>query len=165
MKKFARWALAFASVMSIPTSAMALPEFTQYQVCLSNGARIVDLGFVVFTYIEQVAAPFGDLCRHQGKWCNFAALATCTNTYVAEELSIMNQACDENSLFPADTNISLDPLVPPESHWAFNKFQMKVRIHRLNLTQDSFTGVIKGLAQYHPLAVAYPIKFTPRAQP
>src|SRR4051812_19988277 len=44
MKKMIRWSLAFATVMAIPTSAMALVGTDYYDATLLNGAYPIPIG-------------------------------------------------------------------------------------------------------------------------
>ncbi|WP_437833610.1 hypothetical protein [Sorangium sp. So ce1153] len=163
MKKIARWAFAFAAVMSVSGSAMALPEGVGYKVVMNTGLRKIDVGQVAFTWLEQQGSLFGDTCAVAVKWCNSAGLPSCANLIVHEELTSYDQDCEYRALYPADATITLDPTC---DNWGFDSRQQKKRMARYSAMQDGTNGVIKGVAQYGSvLSMAYSLTMTPSAHP
>ncbi|WP_437622678.1 hypothetical protein [Sorangium sp. So ce1151] len=162
MKKIARWALAFAAVISVSGSAMALPEGVGYKVVLNTGLRKLPVGQVAFTMLEQGASLFNDTCVCAVKWCNEAGLPTCANMLVHEELTSYDQDCDYRALYPATAAITNDPAY---DNWGFDSRQQKKRVARMSAMQDD-NGVIKGVCQYGSvLSMAYSLTMTPTTHP
>ncbi|XXT19816.1 hypothetical protein WME94_57305 [Sorangium sp. So ce429] len=163
MKKIARWALAFAAVMSVSGSAMALPEGTGYKVVINTGMRKIDVGQAAFTWLEQYGSLFGDSCACAVKWCNSAGLPSCTNLLVQEELTSFAQDCEYRALYPEDATVVLDTTY---DNWGFDSRQQKKRVARMSAMQDGTNGVIKGVCQYGSvLSMAYSLTLTPITHP
>ncbi|WP_437755956.1 hypothetical protein [Sorangium sp. So ce1389] len=163
MKKIARWALAFAAVVSVSGSAMALPEGVGYKVVMNTGMRKINVGQVAFTWLEQGASLFNDTCACAVKWCNDAGLPSCANMLVHEELTSYDQDCEYRALYPADATITIDP---GYDNWGFDSRQQKKRVARLSAMQDGTNGVIKGVCQYGSvLSMAYSLTMTPTTHP
>ncbi|WP_437577425.1 hypothetical protein [Sorangium sp. So ce887] len=146
MKKIARWALAFAAVVSVSGSAMALPEGLVYKITLNTGLRKVPSGKVAFTWVEQAGSMWNDTCVSAVKWCTDYGLPSCSNMLVHEELTSLDQDCEYRAVFPADATIYNDPLY---ENWGYNSRQQKTRVARLSAMQDGANFVIKGVCQFN----------------
>jgi hypothetical protein len=168
MKRMARWALALASVMLVPTSAMALVGAAPHKATILNGRQNVDVGVWRFTLDQLVIDPysFEESCAFFVKWINYASLASSTNVFVQEVATVGIEDCEENSYIPQASVLKLSS-VPEyfDKSLGFDKFQQKRKIFRLLLAEDPYNGVMNGVIQYHPTAVPYGFKLTPAVVP
>lgn len=165
MKRMARWALALASVMLVPTSAMALVGTAPHKATILNGRQNVDVGVWRFTLDQLIIDPysFEESCAFFVKWINFAALASSTNVFVQEVATVGIEDCEENSYLPQSSILKLST-VPEyfDKSQGFDKFQQKRKLFRLLLSQDGYNGVMNGVVQYHPSQVPYGFKLVPK---
>ncbi|AUX38522.1 MULTISPECIES: hypothetical protein [Sorangium] len=166
MKKIARWALAFAAVMSVSGSAMAVREDCGYSVTISNGIRKIPAGVAGFALSEQVGDLFNDGCIYAGRWGVTAVpgAATFANLFIHQTTTMGMPDCVANSYSYAGGAISLVP-GPVVSYGIDSRYQ-KARLATCVGMEDDWNGVIKLVCQYHtPMSLPYPVTFTPSISP
>ncbi len=161
MKKIARLALALATVMSIPTSAMALMGTETHHVKLVNGRQHVNVGNWRFMYDQIAVGPDADYCSYFVKWTNYAGLPSSANTYLEHVMPLGYQDCEESAFFPQHTMWRTSMILYPDMSKGYDKFQQKRNMYRIILSEDGFTGNLTGICQYHALSTpigcgAYP---------
>jgi hypothetical protein len=163
MKKIARWALAFATVMSIPASAMALVGDQLYKVDVLNGAYSYPCGEVRWTYDQPVQTPYGaDMCAFFGRWKNLSPLPTIASMYVEEASSAGYDDCNWNAYVGFPSTITLSSTLYPDASYGFDKFQYKHKLFRMILG-ESYDGAMHGMMQYHPAAIGWGVSMKPGA--
>ena len=161
MKKFARWGLAFAAVMSMSASAMAVPNNTRYSVTMKNGTRNVDCGWARFSFLDVAVDLFGTQCISVLSWYK-PGLPAVAPSMISENVAVAGDDCEYGAEYPSDTTICdyFDP------HASFRNDGWDVRWQRkaivsMALVQDSGNGVMRGLMKLgSPLNMPYSVVLT-----
>jgi hypothetical protein len=166
MKKFARWALAFATVTSISGSAMAIRNDCHYEVTAKSGLRAMPLsvGIAAFQLVEQ-SGPFLDKCCYAARWGAPIApgAAQFGNLFVCQTTVIGRADCDMNSFWPVDGKVELntDPGVPPSV--GINTRLQKATICNFSGIEDEDSGKIKAVITFgNPWAMPVSHTFSPK---
>jgi len=144
MKKFARWSLAFAAVMSFSASALAIPPCI-YKVIQSNGLRKVDTGKLVCALSEQSGDLFYDSCDYVCKWVlpSLYGSSIAANFYAREGVTWDSFDCETSALFPVDAPITLNPHI---ASFGFNTRLQKVSMCSFSGMIDAESKTVKGVA-------------------
>ncbi|MGK4009309.1 hypothetical protein WMF31_42305 [Sorangium sp. So ce1036] len=145
MKKFARWSLAFAAVMSFSASALAIPQ-NIFKVVQSNGLRKVETGKIICALAEQGGDLFFDHCAYSCKWLLASPYGSsiAANVYINEEVTWESFSCDDRSLYPVTANLFLNPTF---ASTAFSTRFQREQLCRFTAVLDGETRVVKGVMQ------------------
>ncbi len=164
MKKIARWAFAFAAVMSVSGSAMAIDNFTFYDVTMKNGPAVVHNGSMRFALLDYDMSIFSGGCVSAGTWCVGSPMS-CSTLMAREELMIGYGSCEDLTYGFADTIIT-DYVDPRIANHGYDVRRQKKKIVRLALTQDGVNGMIKGMCHLgSPMNLPTYISLAPVAHP
>ncbi|WP_437937879.1 hypothetical protein [Sorangium sp. So ce341] len=166
MKNFARWGLALAAVMSVSSSAMAIDNYTVYDVAMKNGPSVVNVGTIRWSFLDYDISPFSSGCLNAATWCTpNSGPMSCAMLMAREEMMIGALSCEEISECFADTVIT-DFYDPRFKNEGYDVRRQKKKIVRLALAQDGLNGVTKGMCQLgSPMSVPNYITLTPLVRP
>ncbi|WP_437570590.1 hypothetical protein [Sorangium sp. So ce542] len=154
MKKFARWALAFAAVTSISSSALAVDNYVRYSVALKNGVRNVDAGWGRFTFLDMDITPFGVGCLSVFTWYK-PGLASAARTVINEQTAMADGDCELHSMMSSDTLI-VDYFDPEIRNEGWDVRWQRKPVCKVAWVQDGKANVIKGLITLgNPMAPPY----------
>jgi hypothetical protein len=115
MKKLLSLVVAGASLAVIPTTAMALPVGTTYDVNLDFGDAGGTVEQDVGTWTIQPSFPADSTmlgtsaCRYRASWTNAATLSKTTNLFFDEIQTVGKNDCDLNQSSLFNTTIILAP--------------------------------------------------------
>lgn len=165
MKKMARWALAFATVMAVPTSAMALVGTNFYGATVLNGAYPIPVGTMRYTLDAPVDGLYDSACSYFVRWVNAVNyIPSSCSAYMEEVVTPGYDNCEENAYHPIMTMIRLSTVMYPDASYGYDKFQIKRKIYRI-LAGEDYNGNFNGMIQYHPAAVPFGFKMDHTATP
>ncbi|XXX77059.1 hypothetical protein WMF30_56360 [Sorangium sp. So ce134] len=157
MKKFARWALAFTAVMSIPGSAMAIAEGCPHSAVINNGVRNIPVGKLVCAYAEQYGDVYNDGCFFSCKWWHAPGpgATVAANLAIYEGLSMANYDCDWSAAGFGQADISLNRNDPLMRNYGINTRFQKVQLSDLFGMKDE-QGTMKVMIRYYS-ALSMPV--------
>ncbi|WP_437724560.1 hypothetical protein [Sorangium sp. So ce861] len=161
MKKIARWALAFAAVMSVSGSAMAINQACGYDVVLKNGLRKIPAGKFACGLAETSGDLWNDKCVFACKWGVMAApgAAVSANLILHQATTLGHQDCDMISYQFTDSDICMDTFAP---NYGIDTRWQKAILASFIAMEDGHNGVMKSVLRYHsPLSFALTGTFTP----
>ncbi|WP_148314663.1 hypothetical protein [Sorangium cellulosum] len=161
MKKIARLALAFAAVMSVSGSAMAINQACGYDVVLKNGLRKIPAGKFACGLAEQSGDLWRDDCVFACKWGVMAApgAAVSANLILRQATTLGHFDCDMISYQFTDSDICMDSFGP---NYGIDTKWQKAILASFIAMEDGENGVMKSVLRYYsPLSFALTGTFTP----
>ncbi|XYH98108.1 hypothetical protein ACMHYB_61940 [Sorangium sp. So ce1128] len=160
MKKIARLALAFTTIMSLSGSAMAFRNDCMYKVTSSTGLRSVNLGYMVAQLEEHVVEnPWDSLCSHHVNWFFGGAGPTAVaQLRILERMTFEWGDCYAASYQFTDSMLSIDQ---HENNYGITTHGQITPLCSLQAVSDPANGVIVGMVKYSPLSSAKQLKLTP----
>ena len=165
MKKMAHWAIAFATVMAVPTSAMALVGDHYYNATVLNGAYPIPTGTLRFTLDAPVDSLYDSACSYFVRWVNAVNyIPSSCSAYMEEPVTPGYDNCEENAYRPMLSTLRLSTVLYPDASYGYDKFQIKRKMYRIMMGED-YSGNFNGMCQYHPAAVPYGMMLTQSATP
>lgn len=154
MKKIARWALAFAAVMSMSGGAMALPQGKLMKVVGNNGRLHVPVGTWISNYVmESDHDPLVTGCVHAVKWSRKDFLVRSTTLHLLETLPFPYYSCQEAAEICTPSSFIHDPSTPIPSY-GFDVYGHQKPIYHLMGTMDEVSCVAKFIYSFSPLEMA-----------
>jgi hypothetical protein len=158
MKKMVRWALAFATVMAVPTSAMALVGTEFYGASVLNGAYSIPVGTLRFTLDAPVDGLYDSSCSYFVRWVNATPyIPSACSAYMEEVVTPGQDNCEDNAYHPVLTILRLSTVLYPDASYGYDKFQIKRKMYRIMMGED-YNGNFNGMCHYHPASVPYGMK-------
>ncbi|MGK3989044.1 hypothetical protein WME99_38725 [Sorangium sp. So ce136] len=164
MKKIARLALAFTTIMSLSGSAMAMRNDCMYKVTSSTGLRSVNLGYMVAQLEEHVVeSPWDSVCSHHVNWFFGGGGPTAVaQLRILERMTFEWGDCYAASYQYTDSMYSTDPA---ERNYGITTHGQISPLYSLQGMSDPANGVMVGMVKYSPLSSAKQIKLTPNGCP
>lgn len=165
MKKFARYALAFATITSMSGSAMALRNDCGYDAETSSGLRMVKVGTMVAAYEEQLMPNlYESYCSHRINWFNGpnGAPVTVAKLRVMESMTFEEGDCYSATWYFTNSMVSADPATRNQ---AYDIRGQIAPLYSLHFNTDPLNGV--GVGMYKTNAVGLPkqLRLTPTGCP
>ncbi|MGK3997930.1 hypothetical protein [Sorangium sp. So ce1024] len=165
MKKFARYALAFAVVTSVSGSAMALRNDCAYKAETSSGLRMVNIGSWVAAYEEQLMPNmYESYCSHRINWFNGpnGAPVSVAKLRVMESTTFEDQDCYSATWYYTNSIVSADPATRNQ---AFDQRYQIVPLYSLHFNTDPWNGVGVGMYKTTPVGAPKQLRLTPDSCP
>jgi hypothetical protein len=173
MSKLFHWALALASVVAVPSSAMAIEGDKLHDAfILQPGAPPISDGTLRFDDINQfslVLTPTFDFeaCSYFVKWISPATavspvspLVSATAIYLDERMAQGTYDCFANLTTPLATMVTLTPGFPSRG---YDKFWLQRPVCNLLLGESGIEGdALQGIISFNPMQSPYGFRLVPR---